>query len=250
MRGPRRIGRRGANYLLFLVSLGVFILFSVHRLPHPNNNVERSSPVTHERPIVPSKGPNEVGTRNHVSYASSQAHVGGHLSPNPISPPSAKAWSRPSVNTVVPQRPHIDKMGVAQVEDMDKHPNRAVPKVHDKADPNRGVPKAHDKAGPKGQVKRYGPSPKEREKEREEDKNSNHFLQLREVVNPPSHKRSRYAYVCVISNEKYVEGAVNMAWTIRKHSNMVRNSSADMVVMLNELVHNNSVAMLSVVGWN
>eukprot|EP00667_Euglena_gracilis_P007592 EG_transcript_7670 len=77
-----------------------------------------------------------------------------------------------------------------------------------------------------------------------------HFLELREVVRQPGRPRGQYAYVCVISNEKYLDGAVTMGWSLRKHSRLLQTGRADLVIIVNELLHSNSLALLAAVGWD
>ena len=74
---------------------------------------------------------------------------------------------------------------------------------------------------------------------REKDLAEDHFTQLWERAKNHSRPRAKYAYTCVISNEKYLEGAVTMGWTIRKHSKFVKDGRADLVIIVNEMLHNN-----------
>ena len=55
----------------------------------------------------------------------------------------------------------------------------------------------------------------------------------------------KYAYVLMISNHKYVDGALVVAQSLRQHSAMVRSGEADLVLIITEKIKMSSVRLLT-----
>eukprot|EP00742_Colponemidia_sp_Colp-10_P014553 GILJ01016540.1.p1 GENE.GILJ01016540.1~~GILJ01016540.1.p1 ORF type:complete len:773 (+),score=117.94 GILJ01016540.1:196-2319(+) len=55
----------------------------------------------------------------------------------------------------------------------------------------------------------------------------------------------KYAYVLMISNHKYVDGALVVAQSLRQHSEMVKSGEADLVIIISEKIKLSSVLLLT-----
>ena len=61
----------------------------------------------------------------------------------------------------------------------------------------------------------------------------------------PGH--AAYAYVMMVSNHKYVDGALVMGDSMREHSPLVRTGKADLVILVSEKMHPDSLRQLALV---
>eukprot|EP01012_Entosiphon_sulcatum_P032828 TRINITY_DN41683_c0_g1_i1.p1 TRINITY_DN41683_c0_g1~~TRINITY_DN41683_c0_g1_i1.p1 ORF type:complete len:593 (-),score=84.39 TRINITY_DN41683_c0_g1_i1:8-1786(-) len=59
----------------------------------------------------------------------------------------------------------------------------------------------------------------------------------------------QFAYISIISNEKYVDGALVLAWTLQKHSQLVLRRECDLHLLVPEGLSDDSTARLHAAGW-